>query len=93
MADPRIERIAFQMWWKMGQTAGECTLQDLSDLTGASPETCRNIAGRRGWSGHYRRTARGDASAAGSNLIAEADGLLDALDGADRAQSPDMTRH
>lgn len=77
----KVERIAYQIWWMTEQTGGDCTLDDLAKFTGASRATCRNIAGKKGWGNRYRRTARADASAAGSNLIREADDRLGSLAG------------
>lgn len=53
----RIERIAYQIWWLTRETAGDCSLADLADFTGASAETCRNICMHRGWGHRYRRQA------------------------------------
>lgn len=66
---PRIERIAFQIWWLIEDTAGECTLRDMAKFTGASMETCSQICRYRGWSGRYRKMARSDAPDNGPQMI------------------------
>lgn len=51
-------RIAYQIWWLINDTAGECTLRDMVDLTGASLCECQGICQHRGWGGQYRKLAR-----------------------------------
>jgi hypothetical protein len=79
--NPVTARIALQIWHLTDATCGECNLADLAEFTGASRETCRSIAAARGWTNRYRRSARGAATSAGSNLIQEADDRLGAPGG------------
>ena len=78
---PVTARIAYQIWWMIQETSGECNLADMAEFTGASRESCRSIAAAKGWTNRYRRSARGGATSAGSNLILEADERLGASSG------------
>ena len=72
MIDPKRERIAFQIWWLIQKTGGDCTVHDMAELTGASTRVCQNIAHVRGWSGLYRYV---------SGRQEERDDFLDAMTG------------
>jgi hypothetical protein len=52
------QRVRYQIWCIIQLSAGECTLDEMAELTGESVETCRNICRWRGWTGQYRRTAQ-----------------------------------
>ena len=78
---PRIERIAFQIWWLIEDSAGECTLRDMAKFTGASMQTCSQVCRYRGWSGRYRKMARSDAPDKGSQMIEALDEELATLFG------------
>ncbi|UWQ77373.1 hypothetical protein [Leisingera sp. M658] len=85
---PRQERIAFQLWWFIRDTGGECTLMDMARFSGASWQTCRNITKAKGWSGMYRKVAQSHAGGRGMgqfsrsrNLILAADEALSELSG------------
>lgn len=54
---PRIERIAYQIHWLINQTGGDCTLDDMAELTGESWQRCQGVARSRGWATDYRRTS------------------------------------
>ena len=73
---PRIERIAFQIWWLIHDSAGECTLRDMAKFTGASIQTCSQVCRYRGWSGRYRKMARSDAPDNGRRMIEALDDEL-----------------
>jgi hypothetical protein len=53
----RRERIAFQCWWLIQSTAGECTLADMAEFTGARKTECAQICARKGWATMYRKTS------------------------------------
>ena len=53
----RRERIAYQCWWLIQSTAGECTLADMADFTGARKTECAQICARKGWATMYRKTS------------------------------------
>ena len=78
---PRIERIAYQIWWLIEDSAGECTLADMASFTGASRQACFQICRYRGWSGRYRKMARSHAVDNGPQLIAAIDDELSSLFG------------
>lgn len=78
---PRIERIAYQIWWLIEDSAGECTLAEMASFTGASRQTCSHICRYRGWSGRYRKMARSHAVDNGPPLIAAIDEELSSLFG------------
>lgn len=81
---PRQHRIAYQIKWLIDSTAGECTLHDMAELTGASWQACRRACGQKGWNGMYRRTMR-DTDKSGNwgshrfSLIQKHDTALEAL--------------
>ncbi|MFY1706235.1 hypothetical protein [Tritonibacter scottomollicae] len=81
ITSPRIERIAFQIWWLIEDRAGECTLADMATFTGASTQTCSQICRYRGWSGRYRKMARSHAVDNGPQLIDAIDDELSSLFG------------
>jgi hypothetical protein len=54
---PRIERIAYQIHWLIQETGGDCTLEDMAELTGESMQRCAGVARSRGWGTDYRRTS------------------------------------
>lgn len=55
--NPRTERIAYQIHWLIKETGGDCTLEDMAELSGESWQRCRAVAADRGWSGLYRTTS------------------------------------
>ncbi|MFV1527580.1 hypothetical protein [Phaeobacter sp. JH209A] len=77
----RIERIAYQIYWLIHTTGGDCTLSDLASFTGASQATCRNIAAWRGWATLYRRTARSHSASRRrpGDLLTPVDDQVEAL--------------
>ncbi|OIQ32319.1 MAG: hypothetical protein BM562_05475 [Alphaproteobacteria bacterium MedPE-SWcel] len=73
----RIERIAYQIWWLINDSAGECTLADMAAFTGASIPSCSQICRYRGWTGRYRKMTR---SAAIDTRIDTGPDMVEALD-------------
>ena len=80
-SSPRIERIAYQIWWLIQDSAGECTLRDMAEFTGASMRTCSQICRYRGWAGAYRKMVQRPAAESGPRMIEALDGELSALFG------------
>ncbi|VCU59189.1 hypothetical protein EPIB1_2087 [Tritonibacter mobilis] len=78
---PRIERIAYQIWWLIQDSAGECTLQDMAEFTGASMRTCTQICRYRGWAGFYRKMAQSHATNNGPLMIVALDNELSSMFG------------
>ena len=78
---PRIERIAYQIWWLIHDSAGECTLRDMAEFTETSMQTCSQICRYRGWAGSYRKMARSNALDNGPLVIEALDSELSALFG------------
>lgn len=78
---PRIERIAYQIWWLIEDSAGECTLADMASFTGASRQTCSHICRYRGWAGSYRKMARSNALDNGPLMIEALDNELSSMFG------------
>ncbi|MDE4302867.1 hypothetical protein PXK30_05225 [Phaeobacter gallaeciensis] len=78
---PRIARIAYQIWWLIEDTAGECTLRDMATFTGASIHSCSQICRYRGWSGRYRKMACSHAVDNGPQMIGAFDAELSVLSG------------
>lgn len=76
---PRIERIAYQIWWLIQDSAGECTLRDMAEFTGASIRTCSQVCRYRGWTGAYRKMVQAPAADSGPRMIEALDGELSAL--------------
>lgn len=76
---PLIERIAYQIWWLIHDSAGECTLRDMAAFTEASTQTCSQICRYRGWAGAYRKMAHSHAVDNGPLMIATLDSELSAL--------------
>ena len=73
---PRIERIAYQIWWLIQDSAGECTLQDMAEFTGTSFQCCLQVCRYRGWNGRYRKMSRSCSADARSDLAEPLDGAL-----------------
>jgi hypothetical protein len=82
MCRVRNSRIAYQIHWLIQTTAGDCTLADMSELTGETVETCRNIAGWRGWNSQYRKTAKSNSASRcrAGDFVSPVDDSLTALD-------------
>ena len=80
-SSPRIERIAYQIWWLIHDSAGECTLRDMAEFTGASMRTCSQVCRYRGWAGAYRKMAPRRAVDDGPQMIEALDSELSALFG------------
>ena len=78
---PRIERIAYQFWWLIHDSAGECTLRDMAEFTEASMQTCSQVCRYRGWAGSYRKMARSNVLDNGPRMIEALDGELSSLFG------------
>ncbi|TNJ48097.1 hypothetical protein [Phaeobacter sp. B1627] len=78
---PRTERIAFQIWWLIEDTAGECTLRDMAEFTETSMQTCSQICRYRGWGGRYRKMACSHARDNGPQMIEALDEELTSLFG------------
>jgi len=81
ITSPRIERIAYQIWWLIEDSAGECTLADMATFTGASVPSCSQICRYRGWTVRYRKMARSRATDHGLQLIDAIDDELSPLFG------------
>lgn len=64
----RVMRIAYQIHWLIAQTAGECTLLDMSEFTDASVDCCRAICRWRGWATKYRKASVGSTEAPQDHL-------------------------
>lgn len=73
--DPRIERIALQIWHLTDATGGECTLADLADFTGVEQGACAGIANSKGWTGRYRKVAIAHGTSEASYILQDADRL------------------
>lgn len=58
MRNPAItrNRAAYQIWWLIKETGGDCTVQQMAELTGLNPNSCAKIARARGWSNQIRTT-------------------------------------
>ncbi len=80
-ASPRIERIAYQIWWLIEDTAGECTLRDMAAFTETSMQCCSQVCRYRGWNGRYRKMTRSHAVNTGSHMTESIDDDLSALFG------------
>ncbi|WP_235858836.1 hypothetical protein [Tritonibacter mobilis] len=78
-SSPRIERIAYQIWWLIQDSAGECTLRDMVEFTGASLRTCSQICRYRGWTGSYRKMAQSHALDNGPLMIEALDNELSSM--------------
>jgi hypothetical protein len=80
-SSPRIERIAYQIWWLIQDSAGECTLADMAEFTGASMRTCSQVCRYRGWAGSYRKMPPRSVVDDGPQMIEALDSELSALFG------------
>lgn len=50
------ERAAYQIWWLIKETGGDCTVYQMAEITGLSPNSCAKIVRARGWSTMTRTT-------------------------------------
>ncbi|MDK3016525.1 hypothetical protein [Pseudodonghicola flavimaris] len=81
--NPRTERIAYQIHWLIKDTGGDCTLEDMAELSGESWQRCRAVAARRGLAGMYRTTsARADGDFRSADLRVRMDRELTELEAA-----------
>lgn len=46
---PRTMRIAYQIYWLLQRTGGDCTVHDMAEATGESWQRCVNVCRQRGW--------------------------------------------
>lgn len=62
----RAERVAYQIWGLLQRTGGDCTLEDMAQVTGESWQRCRAVCEAHGWGGLYRITSEERHSAWGT---------------------------